>query len=107
MVVSSSRARALLTPEQVAGYLAKYATKAADDTGVAATPHHRRIRAITQTLAERAHAAAHGTDGDENPYDLLGKGVHMLGFRGHFASKSRRYSVTSAPSEEHAVEPKP
>ena len=30
----------------------------------------------------------------ENPYELLGKWVHMLGFRGHFASKSRRYSIT-------------
>ena len=28
------------------------------------------------------------------PYGLLGKWVHMLGFRGHFSSKSRRYSVT-------------
>ena len=27
-------------------------------------------------------------------YELLGKWTHMLGFRGHFASKSRRYSVT-------------
>jgi hypothetical protein len=30
----------------------------------------------------------------ENPYELLGKWVPMLGFRGHFASKSRRYSLT-------------
>jgi len=29
-----------------------------------------------------------------NPYFLLGKWAHMLGFRGHFASKSRRYSTT-------------
>ena len=27
-------------------------------------------------------------------YVLIGKWVHMLGFRGHFASKSRRYSIT-------------
>jgi hypothetical protein len=27
-------------------------------------------------------------------YALLGKWTHMLGFRGHFGSKSRRYSVT-------------
>ena len=32
----------------------------------------------------------------DHPYRLLGKWVHMLGFRGHFASKSRRYSVTWA-----------
>ena len=35
------------------------------------------------------------------PYALLGKWAHMLGFRGHFSTKSRRYSVTlgaAAPS---------
>jgi hypothetical protein len=62
-------------------------------------PDHRRIRATTRALAGRARAdaAAHptadvapGTD----PYELLGRWAHMLGFRGHFASKSRRYSVT-------------
>jgi hypothetical protein len=82
-----------LTPEQVAKYLAKYATKSADDTGVTDNPHHRRIRATTWNLAERAHASAHESVADESPYELLGKWVHMLGFRGHFASKSRRYSV--------------
>jgi hypothetical protein len=83
-----------LTPEQVAGYLAKYATKSADDTGVTDNPHHRRIRATTHNLADRARVAAHGQDRGENAYELLGKWVHMLGFRGHFASKSRHYSVT-------------
>lgn len=29
-----------------------------------------------------------------DPYALIGKWAHMLGFRGHFSSKSRRYSVT-------------
>ena len=32
--------------------------------------------------------------GGRSPYALLGKWVHMLGFRGHFSSKSRRYSIT-------------
>ena len=31
---------------------------------------------------------------DASPYLLLDKWTHMLGFRGHFSSKSRRYSVT-------------
>lgn len=48
----------------------------------------------TRGLAERAHAAAPGHVAVDNPYELLGKWVHMLGFRGHFASKSRHYSVT-------------
>lgn len=81
-----------LTPGQVAGYLAKYATKSAEDTGVLDNPHHQRIRATVRQLAARAKTA-HWPD-DDNPYALLAKWLHMLGFRGHFASKSRRYSIT-------------
>jgi hypothetical protein len=77
-----------LTPGQVAGYLAKYATKSADETGTLDNPHHQRLRATARRLAARAH------DTEDGPYALLGKWVHMLGFRGHFASKSRRYSIT-------------
>ena len=83
-----------LSPEQVAGYLAKYATKSAEDTGAFDNPHHRRIRATTRSLAIRARASAAEGAATESPYALLGKWVHMLGFRGHFASKSRRYSIT-------------
>ena len=83
-----------LSPEQVAGYLAKYATKSAQDTGVIDDPHHQKIRVTARDLAGRARAARRGPDAEEDPYRLLGKWVHMLGFRGHFASKSRRYSVT-------------
>ena len=43
-----------LSPEQVAGYLAKYATKTVGDTGATDTTHHRRIRATAQDLADRA-----------------------------------------------------
>jgi len=82
-----------LVPEQVAGYLAKYATKSADDTGPSDNLHHRRLRATACGLATRADRAGAGVD-DDGPYELLGKWVHMLGFRGHFASKSRRYSIT-------------
>jgi len=32
--------------------------------------------------------------GEHQAYDGLRRWVHMLGFRGHFASKSRRYSTT-------------
>ena len=83
-----------LSPEQVAGYLAKYATKSVEDTGATATPHHRRIRATAHRLADRASTAAQGRGEPESPYELLDKWVHMLGFRGHFGSKSRRYSIT-------------
>jgi replication initiator protein RepSA len=77
-----------LSPEQVAGYLAKYATKSITDTGATGNAHHRRLRATARDLAVRAEAA------QQDSYELLGKWTHMLGFRGHFASKSRRYSVT-------------
>jgi hypothetical protein len=86
-----------LSPGQVAGYLAKYATKSAtDSTGTTGrkNPHHQRLRATTRRLASRAKAAALADPDAEHPYELLGKWVHMLGFRGHFATKSRRYSIT-------------
>jgi hypothetical protein len=93
-----------LSPEQVAGYLAKYATKTAtdpDSPGRGASTgndHHRRIRATVRRLAARADTHQHRHDGQDHhehaPYELLGKWTHMLGFRGHFATKSRRYSIT-------------
>ena len=77
-----------LVGEQVAGYLAKYATKAASDTTDPRreSAHYRRLRATLDDLADQR------TAGDD--YELLGKWVHMLGFRGHFSSKSRKYSIT-------------
>jgi hypothetical protein len=83
-----------LTPEQVAGYLAKYATKSATDTGNTDSPHHRRLRAAARDLATRARNHAREGGDEPGPYERLGKWVHMLGFRGHFATKSRRYSIT-------------
>ena len=68
-----------LTPEQVAGYLAKYATKSATDTTTKNTTHLRRLHTTAGRLAR--HGAA-------------GRPDASLGFRGHFATKSRRYSLT-------------
>lgn len=79
-----------LTGEQVAGYLAKYATKSAADTGVRDSLHLRRLHATAQRLGAEATAAGDHT----NPYRLLGRWAHTLGFRGHFSTKSRHYSVT-------------
>jgi hypothetical protein len=80
-----------LTPEQVAGYLAKYATKSTGDNEAKDNAHLRRLEATARHLAGRAVTL--DEDGDA-PYGLLGKWAHTLGFRGHFATKSRRYSVT-------------
>ena len=82
-----------LTASQVAGYIAKYATKTIDDPDAydPRSVHHARIRSTVHVLAERARAF---DPTDDNPYALLGRWDHMLGFRGHFSSKSRRYSTT-------------
>ncbi|MFC8501897.1 replication initiator [Pedococcus sp. NPDC057267] len=89
---------AALSPEQVAGYLAKYATKAAADTTDHTNPHLRRIQRTADQLGRRVEDdwVATGRQGPltDRPYGLLGKWAHELGFRGHFATKSRRYSIT-------------
>jgi len=80
-----------LTAPQVAGYLARYATKtAADDTTT--TAHGRRLQTTIADLTLRAKVASLATG--TSSYELLGLGSRMLGFRGHFATKSRLYSIT-------------
>lgn len=81
-----------VSPEMVAAYLAKYATKAAGDVAADGAPnrHLRRLRETCLELCGRALLA----DGFASPYVLLGKWADALGFRGHFASKSRRFSTT-------------
>ncbi|MGO4604523.1 replication initiator [Terrabacter sp. 2YAF2] len=85
-----------LTPEQVAGYLAKYATKSATDSTDTDSPHARRLRATIAQVTDWIHSDARRDSIPlrEHPYGLLWKWRHMLGFRGHFSTKSRRYSVT-------------
>ena len=87
-----------LTDTRVAFYVAKYATKAAECTGTL----DRRITAADR-LAElpiREHARrliAECLRLDRLPAlgDLrLTAWAHMLGFRGHFSTKSRAYSTT-------------
>jgi hypothetical protein len=87
-----------LTDTRVAAYVAKYATKAAECTGTL----DRRITS-TDSLAElpvseharRLIAAClrlgklRGLEGLR-----LSAWAHMLGFRGHFSTKSRHYSTT-------------
>lgn len=89
-----------LSAEQVAGYLAKYSTKSATDTttGDQANSHLRRIQEVAAEFAIRVEdewvADQMPCDLKEVPYGLLGKWHTALGFRGHFSTKSRRYSVT-------------
>ncbi|MEU0647065.1 replication initiator protein RepSA [Streptomyces umbrinus] len=85
-----------LTEQAVASYVAKYATKAAETTGTVdrrvgnkealvllGVPDHPR-RLIEACLD--LHALY--------PKRKLRDWAHMLGFRGHFSTKSRRYSTT-------------
>jgi hypothetical protein len=84
-----------LTAEHAARYIAKYATKSADDFGLG----QRRITREALTVldvsshVERLVWTAWQL-GEHDTYEGLRRWVHMLGFRGHFASKSRRYSTT-------------
>ncbi|MGW4555239.1 replication initiator protein RepSA [Streptomyces sp. NPDC004365] len=85
-----------LTEQAVASYVAKYATKAAENTGT-----------LDRRIGELAELDRHGVpdharrlitacrDLDElYPDRRLWAWAHMLGFRGHFSSKSRHYSTT-------------
>jgi hypothetical protein len=85
-------------PETVAAYIAKYSTKSAGDLDPgelsASNTHLARLRRSVLRLAEGADDLYPPGGPFDNPYLLLGKWGHMLGFRGHFASKSRRYSTT-------------
>jgi hypothetical protein len=87
-----------LSAGQVAGYVAKYATKATEALGV--TLDHR----LGEVELEDLDLPAHVVELVRACLELaarpglarlrLGRGAHMLGFGGHFSTKSRRYSTT-------------
>jgi hypothetical protein len=112
-------------PQMVAAYIAKYATKAADDFGLtphridpgtdlAALPVSDHVRRLLATAVKIGSAAACKVQLLGSDADALGdddtnnaavihaaqtwlpiiRWLHMLGFRGHFNTKSRRYSTT-------------
>jgi hypothetical protein len=94
-----------LTAAEVAGYLAKYSTKTASDDVATTTAHHRRLQATIADLDLRAQVATLGNG--RGPYVLLGHWGRMLGFRGHFATKSRRYSITLGQMRRARHAPRP
>ncbi len=87
-----------VTGRAVARYVGKYVTKSAESAG--ATP--RRIRRVSDL--DYLHLPAHTERMARTCFDLasdpafrelnLRKWAHMLGYRGHCATKSRAYSVT-------------
>ena len=88
-----------VTDAQVAAYLAKYATKSTEITG------HVSNRLTEDTIG--VYADPDGTHaerlveacwmlGQPRDWRRLRRWAHMLGFGGHFLTKSRRYSITFA-----------
>jgi hypothetical protein len=88
-----------LSAEQVAGYIAKYATKATESFGAGLD---RRIGAddlehldgLPAHVAELVRAAWALGGRPELEGLRLRAWAHMLGFGGHWSTKSRRYSTT-------------
>jgi hypothetical protein len=87
-----------LLAEQVAGYVAKYATKSTEALGVTLD------RRIGEAELEDQDLPAHVAELIRACFELgsrpslvrlrLRKWAHMLGFGGHYSTKSRRYSTT-------------
>jgi len=86
-----------ITDGLVAGYLAKYATKSTEATG------HTSRRLTDETIDLHADPDGSHTErlvdacwtlGQPRDWRGLRRWAHMLGFGGHFLTKSRRYSVT-------------
>jgi hypothetical protein len=96
-----------ITDTAVAGYVAKYATKSTEATG------HISARLSDATVDDHADTATHvgrmieacwrlGRPGvadptkkdQEPPYKKLRRWAHMLGFGGHFSTRSKAYSTT-------------
>jgi hypothetical protein len=86
-----------LKAEQVAAYVAKYATKAAEDLGLGERRevpdlYHARLRGLPVHVLRLLEAA--DQLGSLEDFAGIRRWLHMIGFRGHFATKSRRYSTT-------------
>ncbi len=90
-----------VTDRMVSDYLAKYATKSTETTG------HISPRLTHETIRIYAHPLGTHTERLVNACWALGQArsktwrglwrwAHMLGFGGHFATKSRRYGRTFA-----------
>jgi uncharacterized Zn-finger protein len=85
-----------VTDRAVVAYLAKYATKSTETTG------HVSKRLTASTVDYYADPHTHAgrlvdacwTLGGADGWDGLRRWAHMLGFGGHFGTRSRRYSTT-------------
>jgi hypothetical protein len=89
-----------LSAEQVAGYIAKYATKATESFGagldrrLTADDDLDRLDKLPAHVAELVRACWELGGREELEGLRLRAWAHMLGFRSHWSTKSRRYSTT-------------
>jgi hypothetical protein len=96
-----------ISESAVAGYLAKYATKATETTGhlsaritratigvYADDTHTGRLIAACWRLGTAPGDPLQPPEEWESGYGRMRRWAHMLGFGGHFTTKSRRYSTT-------------
>jgi hypothetical protein len=88
-----------LSAEQVAGYIAKYATKATESFGAGldrriGADDLERLDQLPAHVAELVRAAWELGGRPELDRLRLRAWAHMLGFGGHWSTKSRRYSTT-------------
>jgi hypothetical protein len=89
-----------LSAEQVAGYIAKYATKATESFGsgldrrLTDAADLDRLDQLPAHVAELVRSCWALGGHPELDSLRLRAWAHMLGFRGHWSTKSRRYSTT-------------
>ncbi|WP_239647438.1 replication initiator [Nocardiopsis baichengensis] len=88
-------------PARLAAYLAKYATKTASDSAPVALAHRLRrldlaglVAKVGPHLARMAATAWELGSRRELAHLRLRRWAHTLGYRGHLATKSRRFSTT-------------
>ncbi|MEV4017673.1 replication initiator [Nonomuraea angiospora] len=102
-----------LSEQAVAAYIAKYATKAAETSGTLDRRIHAHDLPRLHDHGATAHAArlirtAWTLGNPETHPELTGlklrKWAHMLGFRGHFSTRSRAYSTTLGAIREERAE---
>ncbi|MFD0367320.1 replication initiator protein RepSA [Streptomyces sp. NPDC127114] len=85
-----------LTEQAVAAYVAKYATKAAETTGTVDHPVGNKEALVLLGVPDHPRRLMEACMDLDSAYPdrRLHAWAHMLGFRGHFSTKSRAYSTT-------------
>ncbi|GAQ67123.1 replication initiator [Streptomyces scabiei] len=98
-----------LSSRAVASYIAKYATKGAETAGTLDRPIRNPITdligsGVTDHARQLILTCWHLGARPELEALRLRKWAHMLGFRGHFSTKSRAYSVTLGALRQERVD---